>query len=124
MSDLTYGTTRIPARRMWFYAAGLGVSSGGLVLLSLLEGDHPFGASLTLSAVVGGLVSGWIVLLCRLADRYLAGRLAHASFVFATGALLFGVAVLPGAEEPRLLVALITLPVSLCAAVSLFVRSV
>lgn len=124
MSDLTtYDSTRMPVRRMSFYAVSLGLCVGGLVLLSMGTGGHPAGVSLALSAFVGGVVGGWIAVLGRMRDRHLAGRLAHASFVFSAGAVIFFPAVATGAQGSRLLMALIALPMTMCAAVVVFVRS-
>lgn len=97
------GAPRMSQRRMWFYAITLGLCFGGLVLLSLLSGGHPFTTSAAASFLAGGLAAGWIVLLSRLRDRYLAGRLAHGSFIFAAVAL--PVTIL-AARDPRYLAAL------------------
>lgn len=124
MSDLTtYDATQTPGRRVAFYALSLGSCLGSLVLLCGVTGGHPAGVSLALGALVGGLVGGWIAVLGRLHDRDLAGRLAHASFVFSTSAFIFFPAVLTGAEGPRLLMGLIAPPMCLFAAVAIFVRS-
>ncbi|MEB3023026.1 MULTISPECIES: hypothetical protein [Mycolicibacter] len=79
--------------------------------------------SLALSAGVGGLVSGWSFLLGRLKDRDLAGRIAHASFVFSTVAMISLAAILTGAQGPRLYMALIALPMAVFVAVAVFARS-
>ena len=70
-----------------------------MVLVSLLAGGHPAAMSVALGSLVSGLGGGWILFLGILANRDLAGRLAHASFIFSASTVPFALAVLAGSWD-------------------------